>query len=192
MLQKPIVYVSRITNLSDARYCAGMGVDLLGYVVDPAHPDYVSPGRYQEMVGWISGPGRVTEITSDKLDLKQLVSEYLPDMLHLPAAYMEHYELPDLPLMIELVFSDWPAYRDKIRQESKVTHVVMKGFSGSTAFADPLDPKVLISLDTDPGPLMAFLQKTGGHGFALKGSREVAPGLKDYEHLSRVLEELES
>ena len=66
MQPSPIVYVSRITNLSDARYCAGMGAELLGYVIDPSHPDYVSPENYQQMVGWISGPARVLEIVSSE------------------------------------------------------------------------------------------------------------------------------
>lgn len=195
MLQKPIVYVSRITNLSDARYCAGMGVDMLGYIVDPHHEDYVSPARYQEMIGWISGPERVLEITTSKLDLHQLASEYLPDALHIPLTIINAYESLELPLILEIPFADWPTYRTKIQHFlPTVSHILITGLP-KDATLKPSDNAnnhpILLALDLDLGPLAPLLQKTKAQGFSLRGSRELTPGLKDYEHLSRVLEELE-
>jgi phosphoribosylanthranilate isomerase len=43
MALKCFVKVGNVTNLSDARYCAGMGVDLLGFPVDAAQPGPVAP-----------------------------------------------------------------------------------------------------------------------------------------------------
>jgi phosphoribosylanthranilate isomerase len=195
MLQKTIVYVSRITNLSDARYCAGMGVDLLGYVVDPGHDDYVSQARYQEMVGWISGPGRVIEITTLSLDLTKLVSEYLPDAIHIPLDLVHQYKLPDLPLMVSIPFHNWQIGIARIQQlKHNIKHVIVTGFldtESPVTFMPLAGTKILLSLESDSGPLAPLLKKTKADGFALHGSRELAPGLKDYEHLARVLEELE-
>lgn len=195
MLQKTVLYVSRITNLSDARYCAGMGVDMLGYVVDPAHDDYVSPEQYQEMVGWISGPGRVIEITAPALDLAKIVSSYVPDAIHIPLDLIHQYALPDMPLMIAIPFHNWQIGLARIQQlKHHISHVIITGFIDNdppVAFMPMPEKKLLLSLESASGPLVTLLKKTNSDGFALRGSRELAPGLKDYEHLARVLEELE-
>ncbi len=195
MLQKSFLYVSRITNLSDARYCAGMGVDMLGYVVDPAHDDYVSPQQYQEMVGWISGPARVIEITSPALDLPKLTAAYLPDAIHMPLDFVRLYEGSPLPLVVSIPFRNWQIGLARIQQlKRNISCVVITGFIDNdppVTFMQLPGINILLSLESDPGPLLPLLRNTKADGFALHGSRELAPGLKDYEHLARVLEELE-
>ncbi len=58
---KTIVKVGGITNLSDARYCAGMGVELLGFTIDPENSNHVTPESFKEITGWISGVELVVE-----------------------------------------------------------------------------------------------------------------------------------
>jgi phosphoribosylanthranilate isomerase len=78
---KTIVKVGNISNLSDARYCAGMGVDMLGFRVIDGLPGYIAPQAFQEIRGWISGPKVVAEIygidRSDKIP--HIVENYAPD-----------------------------------------------------------------------------------------------------------------
>ncbi|MFM1835376.1 MAG: hypothetical protein RJA04_63, partial [Bacteroidota bacterium] len=47
---KTLVKVSAITNLSDARYCAGMGVDLLGFPLGK-----ISIDQFTEIRNWLAG-----------------------------------------------------------------------------------------------------------------------------------------
>ncbi len=44
-----------INNLSDARYCAGMGADKLTFVLDPSLPDNLDTRTVKELAGWIAG-----------------------------------------------------------------------------------------------------------------------------------------
>ena len=37
-----IVKISQVTNLSDAGYCAGMGVEMIGFMIDEDSESYVS------------------------------------------------------------------------------------------------------------------------------------------------------
>ena len=53
---KTFVKVGSITNLSDARYCAGMMVDMLGFRSVEGQEGYIKPAQFQEIRGWISGP----------------------------------------------------------------------------------------------------------------------------------------
>jgi phosphoribosylanthranilate isomerase len=195
MLQKPLVYVSRITNLSDARYCAGMGVDILGFSINPAHEDYVSPMSYQEMVGWISGPRRAVEIPAgSKLNWEQVIDEYKPDLIHITYSITENVSLPDLPVVLELTFKELLAHGERLNRLDLNLELVIITELPDTATKKEMtiDPHpVLLYLEKDIPSLEDLLGKTGAAGFALRGTREHSPGLKDYDHLSKILEALD-
>ena len=82
MALQTIVKVSTVNNLTDARYCAGMGVDLLGFSMDGSSPDYVDPVRFAEIRSWVSGVQIVGETSSDDPEqIEQLLADYQPDLL---------------------------------------------------------------------------------------------------------------
>ena len=45
-----------ITSLADARYCAGAGVDYLGFIQYAGSPRYIEPAQAKEIIGWLYGP----------------------------------------------------------------------------------------------------------------------------------------
>ena len=49
------VKICGITQLADARYCAGAGVDYLGFIQYPDSPRYVEPKAAKEIIDWIEG-----------------------------------------------------------------------------------------------------------------------------------------
>ena len=71
------IKVGNITNLSDARYSAGMGVDWLGFRMDN-----IDPQTFREITGWVTGPRFVIEIHQPS-DLNKAV-DYTPDYLEIP------------------------------------------------------------------------------------------------------------
>mgnify|MGYP006195185469 CR=1 FL=1 len=77
MALKTFVKVNSITHLTDARYCAGMYVDLLGFALESSSSKYISPGQFQEITGWISGTGMCGEFENSSAEqVKNLVEEY--------------------------------------------------------------------------------------------------------------------
>ena len=193
MLHKPLIYVSRVTNLSDARYCAGMGVDMLGFVIDPASADYVSPADYQAMVGWISGPKRVVAVSaSTRVNWSKVMEEYKPDLVHIQETSTKG-DLPDLPLLLEIPFADLPSRMEEIyKLNLSIEHILVTELPENAGISlIDFDFSTLLSIGLQKVPLQTLLSQTGASGFALQGSRELSPGLKDYDHLSKVLEELE-
>ncbi len=192
MQSTPIIYVSHITNLSDARYCAGMGADFLGVVVDPTHPDYVSPEAYQQIIGWVSGPKRVAELGS-KIpdDLEQVRSHYAPDYYHVALSLVPSLGPTPVPLMVEITFNE---YLRRL-QAGTLPHDGI-AFWIVTEVPDNIErpfhstSPVLIARSQFPGLTKDFLSSTHASGVALQGSRESSPGLKDYDQLANVLEEL--
>jgi phosphoribosylanthranilate isomerase len=78
---KTIVKVSEVNNLSDARYCAGMGVEYIGFSMDN-----VPFEKYKEMRGWLAGVQIVGETSSNNaLHIQEMVSTFLPDAIQISA-----------------------------------------------------------------------------------------------------------
>ena len=191
MQPSPIVYVSRITNLSDARYCAGMGAELLGYVIDPSHPDYVSPENYQQMVGWISGPARVLEIVSDEsIDMAAAQKQYAPDYFHIPSRLLRLYAQSPVPLIVDISIEEFTSMTNGGDKSENISHWIITGVPQDSEQFPVANLPVLIQWSDYSIPATRLLEITGASGICLKGSHETAPGLKDYDHLSQVLEEL--
>jgi phosphoribosylanthranilate isomerase len=186
---KPITYVRRVTNLSDARYCAGMGVDMLGYVIDPDDADYVSPKLYQEMSGWVAGPRRVIELTSS-VDAVAIIEQYNPELVHVHFNKIQKTNLPDLPLILECDFAACErALREGSTMGLRTEYLLITGLKGQ-AFNTDFHP-LLIDLGAMTTSGLVMVQQYDADGIAMTGTREQAPGLKDYDHLAQVLEEID-
>jgi phosphoribosylanthranilate isomerase len=85
MSLKTFVKVSGVNNLSDARYCAGMGVDVLGFNIDTLTQDYISPEKFVAIQGWLSGVSFAAEfsLNSDQAIEMQLKSYPNVDFLQI-------------------------------------------------------------------------------------------------------------
>lgn len=188
MQPRPLVYVSRITNLSDARYCAGMGVDLLGFVIDPADPDYVSPETYQQLIGWLAGPERVVDVGAAPYNESGVREQYAPQYIHVSADRLTDWPVSAAKLIVEISAEDLPLLRQRISGREDVAFLLIPDLFDRVE-AD-VDIPILTGIRPSHGPPLSHLERTRAAGIVLQGSRESAPGLKDYDHLSQVLEEL--
>ena len=61
MALRTFVKINGITNLTDARYCSGMYVDLLGFTFEEGADRLVSTTTFKEISGWVSGVDFVAE-----------------------------------------------------------------------------------------------------------------------------------
>jgi phosphoribosylanthranilate isomerase len=185
---KTLVKVGSITNLSDARYCAGMGVDFLGFRVIEGQENFTSPKQYQEIRGWVTGPQIVAEVYGIQTpeDLAAIQENYRPDYLELGLAELHRIGSSiTLPIILTLNPGETlphniltPAY---LLVPEKTDHL------------EKLVPdfEVLVTVTT-AGELEEALGMTGITGVALSGGKEIRPGLKDYDDLAGILESLET
>jgi phosphoribosylanthranilate isomerase len=188
---KVTVKASGITNLSDARYCAGMGVHMLGFGVVAGREGFIKPSVFQEMRGWFSGPQVVAEVygLTSRTVLEQVILNYRPDLLEGGLEELPLLIPSDLPYLLYagktgpneiraiLTGARPPLYVviDTVRDSEYVQHVT------------ELYPVLMKLPDEEPEP---YLQLPV-HGFVIQGSAEERPGFKSYEHLASVLEKLE-
>jgi phosphoribosylanthranilate isomerase len=187
MTLKTLVKVGSITNLSDARYCAGMGVDMLGFRVIENQSDFITPKAYQEMRGWISGPQIVAEIYGIQSadELLQVIENYQPDYLELGLKELVVAgSALTIPFMLSLANGEYlnpgilpPAYVTTTLDGDQFEKLIP-------------DYDVLVAV-ANSEQLYQALHKTGIIGVTLNGSREIRPGLKNYDSLAEILEALE-
>ncbi|PIY13001.1 MAG: hypothetical protein COZ18_00865 [Flexibacter sp. CG_4_10_14_3_um_filter_32_15] len=72
-MPSPIIKLSSITNLHDARFGAGMGTVLdmmIGFSLNPNSKNYVSEQDFVQISGWITGCKIVAEIENEKTQLE--------------------------------------------------------------------------------------------------------------------------
>lgn len=179
---KTLVKVGSITNLSDARYCAGMGVDMLGFNVIETQPNYITPKSFQEIRGWITGPKIIAQITGlqSAVMLDAILEQYRPDLLELTSS--EANLLGTIPLPYILI-----ATKDtSIPAAATPAYVLVNEHD---VYAGDIPTLLQI---TGTAQLDGALSDNQIHGIALEGGQEIRPGLKSYDELGDILEALET
>lgn len=200
------VKISNVTNLSDARYCAGMGVDMMGFSIDDQSPSYINPKKYQEMRTWIAGVQLVAEssetnpqiliaaLTAYEVDALQVEN---PD--HLPYLKNEFGK----PLLLRVNVDQYEA--DELdalmgRYALDVSYFLLESDENAPLTKDWRE--YLTTLSKDYPILLGFgleneelviemVDNCPIQGIALRGSEEIRPGYKDFGALMDILEALE-
>jgi phosphoribosylanthranilate isomerase len=183
---KTLVKVGKITNLSDARYCAGMNVDMLGFVTVQTQENYLPVKDYQDIRGWVSGPKVVAEAygVKNQEELTAILENYRPDYLEL--SLLELSFVPTtLPILLRI-----ESVESIPTQPNLTIYAVI--VNDATLVTPLTDSNILVFLDASGSSLPAdILNNNAVDGIVLSGSKEESPGLKDYDHLAEVLESLE-
>lgn len=199
------VLVRGVNNLSDARYCAGMGADRLAFPLDPTLPDHLAPASVQELSSWVAGVELVGEFdTLPTAEINTLAAQcglhYV--LLHRlrPLPELEALELPVL-LNTEWTPDLLPEDIEALFQQYKpaVAAFLLTGTPES-----PLDGHQLtylmdlarkfplwIGSGLLRAPIRQQLTDIRPEGLVLQGGHEIKPGLRDFTELEAFFEELE-
>ncbi|MCX6217520.1 N-(5'-phosphoribosyl)anthranilate isomerase [Spirosoma sp.] len=209
MALKTLVKISNVTNLSDARYCAGMGVDMLGFSMDADSPDYVDPKKFAEIRGWVAGVQIVGETTStDPEIIEELLSAYQPDLLQVDEAALLPYlstltttedELRFI-LRIDVAQVTFDQLDTILQTGAANADYVLLESNGPMHLDD--DVKQLLKRQASRYPILLgtgisvenvhqLLDDLSVKGIALSGGVEEQPGNKEFGELMDILEAIE-
>ncbi|HEU5291766.1 MAG TPA: phosphoribosylanthranilate isomerase [Cyclobacteriaceae bacterium] len=194
MALKTLVKVGKISNLSDARYCAGMNVDLLGFRVVAGQDHYVSPELFKEIRGWFTGPAIVAEAygIQKNEDLPAIIQQYLPDYIELSLADLLKLHSPSSTYILSTTFEELTANENTIAPfRNQISKIIIPA-STKTEFIAELTRsyKVLLAVENEFSQDL-LSNNPNIKGIALQGSPEDKPGLKNYDSISGILEQLE-
>jgi phosphoribosylanthranilate isomerase len=200
-----IVAVTNINNLSDARYCAGMGADILGFNLIPDQPDYIQPGSLKEIAGWIAGVEIMGQFNRQPIEkVKEIIADCGLQMALLPAAYLvEEIAEIQVPVILQIIITkdtDYAELSDLLKvYKSSVKYFLITSdeftlidqtnilFLKSIAQGFP----VLIGFGLTKENIVSTLQEIKPAGLVLQGGQEIKPGLKSYDDLEAIFELLE-
>jgi phosphoribosylanthranilate isomerase len=205
MALNTLTAVTEINNLSDARYCAAMGVDILGFNLANGQPGTVTPETVKEIAGWVAGvqlagafAGAPTDEINEAarqcaLNLVLLNSHYLLDDL-------AKIELPVI-LQVE-IHKD--SYERELVQMLELYQPHVQHFLISSPEFQAIDDTnlpflqelalrfpVLLGFGLEKENVLQVLAEVKPAGIALKGGHELKPGLKSFDELADILEALE-
>ncbi|MFO7822493.1 MAG: phosphoribosylanthranilate isomerase [Cyclobacterium sp.] len=206
MALKTFVKISNVNNLSDARYCAGMYVNLMGFSLEENNEYYVSPTEFKEITDWLSGLQYVAEFRFAHPDqILETLQQYegfdyiqVDEKFHLQMLHNSGYGLIyNFTIKKE---ADW----EEVLSFSKTlkAHKVMLNLEAEgNRQLEQTEQKHLQALSENCEVLLGFgfdeqnveqiLEASGVKGISMKGGHEIKPGIKDFDELADILELLE-
>jgi phosphoribosylanthranilate isomerase len=204
MALSTLVKLSNVTNLTDARYAAGMGVSIIGFPIGEQLADGVTATKYQEITQWLSGMAYCGEFLSPGPELV----ESAVDAFGL--AYVEVAQPVVLPwlslnknikviLRLEYNASHMAQLQSIMRdQAERVDYFLLHGTADRLSDEDLVNlstlsaqGKVLLGLGLAPDDLLRVIDHVNPAGISINGAAEERPGFKDMSHLQAILEVLE-
>ncbi|MFN3404635.1 MAG: hypothetical protein ACK40G_11105 [Cytophagaceae bacterium] len=202
MALRTLVKVSEVNNLSDARYCAGMGVEMIGYSLDENHPKFIEISSLREISTWISGVKAVGEFAGDNI----YNMNYLAEQLKLEYIQLNQTLHPEFlaglkfPIIQKLNFTgNVEEFQYLINKyKGKVTYFLIESENLNSVIGYEkilrdicTSEKVILSFGISKENLDIILNEIKPEGIGLKGGHEIKPGFKEFDELAEILEELE-
>ena len=186
---KTLVKVSHLSNLSDARYCAGMGVEMLGFRVVEGSDSYMAPEVFRDIRGWISGPRIIAELygITGKTDITSIIQAYAPDYFELS---YEEYERMASSLSLPCIVSISRASQIETLGNKKDIEYLIADQNTSCDDISASPYPVLIKA-TSIQKLHEQLSEGCFKGFVVEGPSESRPGITNYDQIGIMLEALD-
>lgn len=194
------VKISAVNNLSDARYCAGMGVSYLGFDLNEQSDRYIARDEYEAIMGWVSGVERVVEVdTLGYENITETIQNYSFDYIQCSEDQLDKLKANYLrKIFLKLDFENCES-RDDVKglldQYSEIATCFIYSSPSDRLFDEVVSVSQHYPLLVGSGigaENIAALVSEGIYGIEMRGGDEISPGYKDYDELADILELLET
>lgn len=199
------VIVSGINNLSDARYCAGMGVDIISFNLKLDSKQRVSSEELKEILGWVAGVKVAGQFERARPDvINEYAAEFNLDYIQLDTPYLiDEIDEIAVPVILK-VFINKDTVESELLEMLELYSSVVDSFLIYSSDFDTIDETntkllksiskaypIYIGFGLDNGNINTIIKTIKPKGIGLLGGNEIKPGLKDFDELQDILEELE-
>lgn len=178
------ILVKNITSLSEARYCSGMMVDYISFDLNPESSDYVDLKEFKEIKNWLSGMKILGSYNTD--DIFKIIEAL--NLYKLDGFIFDENQksmLEDLDSATKLLEIE---NAENFEPNLNVNFIILKNIKkNASAEQWSKEYNVLIGYEFDN----IDSQNQEIAGYAFKGSKEVRPGINNYDGLMEALEKLE-
>ena len=185
------VKVNAVDNLSDARYCAGMFVDFIGFSLKNVQNEWIDVSKIKEMTNWLAGVTLIGELQGT--DWPSNAADYPFDF----------WEIDDLDVLFEKSNQGFSlgfridaldvAFENKLSQALEQVKYVRIDNADTDLIAklEGKHDKVFIHL-TSSLILDRIWEKYPSLQLSIDSGKEVRPGHSDFGSLMDVLEALDA
>ena len=206
MSLKTFVKVSGVNNLSDARYCAGMGVDVLGFNLDNLSGEHISPEKFIAIKEWVSGVSFAAEFSLSPAQAIETQLQNYPafDFLQVEnpndISELTHLHIPVI-LLVDVSKFDSAENVAKLMEEhaGSVRYFMLelgRNDTSTVSFEEMLalteKYPVILGYGIDTENVSTLIEQTSIAGIALQGGDEIRPGYKHFDELADILEAVEA
>jgi phosphoribosylanthranilate isomerase len=202
---KTIVKINKVSNLADARYCAGMGVQMLGFCLDKHQTNFIEAKKAQEIASWVVGVKIVGEISSEiasdlsdyplamlEVDNPQLINDLAQSEQHQHAPLIYRIVIDNEETLAQLseTLGTYHTYVDYFLLESSLLKLNPRIIAILSNLCASFP--ILLGFGIDKLNVIAMLNQISPRGIAFDAGKATNAGMLDFEELIEILEALEA
>lgn len=190
--------ISNVTNLSDARYAAAVGIDYIGFCFDTESENYIAPIKAKEMIDWLTGSNMVAEFGAQTLDEIKDISE----LLNVDAIEVNNRLLPeelkelDKAIIKKINVDAWS--ESELKNELQAYQLVCDAFHLFSSTNQPLTNefakelcatyKIIWGFEVTVNSIKQIITLHQPFAINVSGGVEEKVGIKDFDELNDLLE----
>jgi phosphoribosylanthranilate isomerase len=186
------VKINRVNNLSEARYCAGMGVDMIGI------SNEISTEEYVAITNWITGVEICFDIYTLTSNIIEVVNQLSPSFVETDNTQLinELKNQGNLKTIYRIESGTFAEISDKCEELNSIVSLfsisrVQLSNDELKSLSEKYD--IIINIDGYSGEESeALYNEISPKYIALNGGSEIAPGLKNFDEMAEILEFLET
>ena len=191
------ILATEISNLTDARYFAAWGVEILSFNYNDVLRGALSGQQIKEMIDWIEGPKSALKIDALEIDASMVELISLLEVDHLIVGpFVDDSQIPNSVSNVIRVcsFENLDLFKGDILitsnenfknlDDSKIEKI------NSLIQSNPDNRKIFLDFNFDPSDL-ELISSMNTDGIILKGGEEEKVGFKSYDELDEMFEWLE-
>lgn len=191
---KTKVILSEVTNLSEARYAAGMGVEHLSFNLDPAGDKYVTADLVKSITEWVSGVSIIGNIGSRPVKNLQ---DYPLNLVQVSNTHLLE-QGKDQILYLKVNEENINSISSVMAENSSVVVFFILSLEENLIHLHNAELSKLcnnfniyLSTSVNPDSMLEILDALKPQGIVLYGNEEDRPGNTSYDGIAEVLEQLE-
>lgn len=182
------IKLSRITNLSDARYAAAAGFEAISFCFDQTDPRFISPVVAKQIIEWTSGIECIGEFHGDKPDIINEVVQLIGlHKVQLRGDYTtEEINSIQVPVILEMDETPVAVLPERVEAVQVVVHTSEAWkymVAGQTSVSLILAPTF-----EAPALIKQLLEEAPPYSLSLTAGDEDQTGMRDFEDLDKLLE----
>jgi phosphoribosylanthranilate isomerase len=203
MALRTFVKINGITNLTDARYCSGMYVDLLGFTFEEGADRLVSVTTFKEISGWVSGVNFVAEFecaSSEDVQNNLANCGEIKWLEHKKIETLLGFREKGLNLIYKCTLEELAELGQELLDELANSEVIIHVSDLKSSLSEEdehklkelgIKQKIILGIGLNASNVERLVNDLNLFGISMTGGNEIKPGLMDFNELADILEVLE-